>query len=235
MELHIKEIKVHYDKVEALKGISLKINLGETISVMGANGAGKTTLLKTISGLKKITSGEIWFKDKRIDKSPSQEIVRLGIAQVPEGKGLFKNMTVLENLLMGAYLKKKREEVNKGLETIYGHFPILQGRKNQLAGSLSGGEQQMLSISRALMATPEILLLDEPSMGLSPLMVAEIARVIGDISKGGMAVLLIEQNTRLAFRLSQRGYVMETGKIVLEGGTADLEKDEYVKRAYLGG
>jgi branched-chain amino acid transport system ATP-binding protein len=235
MELQIKEVKVHYDMVEALKGISLKINLGETISIMGANGAGKTTMVKAISGLKKITSGEIWFKDKRIDKFSSQDIVRLGVVQVPEGKRLFKNMTVLENLLMGAYLKEEREEVIKSLKEIYGHFPVLEMRRSQVAGSLSGGEQQMLSISRALMATPEILLLDEPSIGLSPLMVGEITKVISNISKGGISVLLIEQNTRLAFKLSQRGYVMETGRIVLEGSTVDLQKNDYVKKAYLGG
>lgn len=235
MELHLKEVRVYYDRVEAIKGISLQINAGETVSLLGANGAGKTTVLKTISGLKRISAGEIWFRGERIDRIAPQGIVRLGIIQVPEGRRLFPNMTVFENLLMGAYLRKDNEEIKKGLEKIYGHFPVLKERGKQRAGSLSGGEQQMLAIGRALMAKPKLLLFDEPSIGLSPLLVGEIAKVIRDIGEDGIAMFLVEQNSRLAFKLSQRGYVMETGRIVLQGSTADLENKEHVKKAYLGG
>lgn len=235
MELQLKEVRVRYDKVEAVKGISLQICRKEVVSLLGANGAGKTTVLKTVSGLKRITSGEIWFKDKRIDKIEPQNIVRLGIIQIPEGRRLFLNMSVIENLLMGAYLEEGKAETKKSLEEIYSHFPVLEARKNQRASSLSGGEQQMLAIGRALMAKPKLLLLDEPSMGLSPVMVGEIAKVIRDISEVGISIFLVEQNSRLAFKISQRAYVLETGRIVLQGNVFDLENNEFVKKAYLGG
>jgi branched-chain amino acid transport system ATP-binding protein len=235
VELQLKEVRVRYDKVEAVKGISLQICRKEVVSLLGANGAGKTTVLKTVSGLKRITSGEIWFKDKRIDKIEPQNIVRLGIIQIPEGRRLFLNMSVIENLLMGAYLEEGKAETKKSLEEIYSHFPVLEARKNQRASSLSGGEQQMLAIGRALMAKPKLLLLDEPSMGLSPVMVGEIAKVIRDISEVGISIFLVEQNSRLAFKISQRAYVLETGRIVLQGNVFDLENNEFVKKAYLGG
>lgn len=235
MKLEIKDLRVHYGKVEALKGISLEIGEGEAVALMGANGAGKSTTLKAVSGLKKITSGEIRLEGKRIDKISPQDIVKLGVVQIPEGRRLFPNMTVLENLLLGAYLRKDRDGIKKTLEDIYGHFPVLGQRRRQRAGTLSGGEQQMVAIGRALMAKPKLLLLDEPSIGLSPVVVAEIGRVIMDISQGGIAIFLVEQNARLAFKLSQRGYVLETGRLVLHGSTVELASNEYVKKAYLGG
>jgi len=235
VELELREVSVNYNRVEAVKGVSLQIDAKERVSLLGANGAGKTTVLRAVSGLKGISFGQIWFKDKRIDKLGAQDIVRLGIVQVPEGRRLFLNMTVYENLLMGCYLRGDKSSIEQSLEEIYGHFPVLKGRKNQQAGSLSGGEQQMLAIGRALMAKPRLLILDEPSMGLSPIMVAEIGKVIEDITGAGITIFLVEQNSRLAFKLSRRGYVIERGRIVLEGDTVDLENNEYVKRAYLGG
>lgn len=235
MRLQLKDIRVHYDKVEAIRGISLETGAGEVVSLLGANGAGKTTVLKAVTGLKKITSGEIWFEDKRIDKTGPQGIVRFGITHVPEGRRLFPDMSTYENLLMGAYLREDKKEIRKSLEEIFGHFSILKERLNQQAGSLSGGQQQMLAIGRALMAKPKLLMLDEPSMGLSPIMVAEIAKVITAISESGISIFLVEQNSRLAFKLSQRGYVLETGRVVLQGNTSELENNDYVKKAYLGG
>jgi branched-chain amino acid transport system ATP-binding protein len=235
VELQLKEIRVHYEKVEAVRGVSLGIDRQEIVSLLGANGAGKTTVLKAVSGLKRITSGEIWYKDKRIDKIEPNEIVQLGIVHIPEGRRLFTDMTTFENLLMGAYLRNDKAEVKKTLEEIYRHFAVLSERLKQQAGSLSGGEQQMLAIGRALMAKPKLLILDEPSIGLSPMMVGEIAKVIRDISRDGISIFLVEQNSRLAFKLSQRGYVLETGKIVLEGRADELENNDYVRKAYLGG
>lgn len=235
MKLELKDVRVHYGKVEALKGVSLQIDEGEAVGLMGANGAGKSTALKAVSGLKRITSGEIWFEGKRIDRVSPQDIVKLGVVQIPEGRRLFPNMTVYENLLLGAYLRKDKGGIKKTLDDIYGHFPVLGERRRQRAGTLSGGEQQMLAIGRALMAKPRLLLLDEPSIGLSPVVVAEIGRVIAEVSRGGIAILLVEQNARLAFRLSQRGYVLETGRVVLHGSTTELANNEYVKKAYLGG
>jgi branched-chain amino acid transport system ATP-binding protein len=234
-ELQLRELRVHYDKAEAVRGISLETRPGEAVALLGANGAGKTTVLKAVSGLKKITSGEIWFEGNRIDGMGPQEIVRLGITHVPEGRRLFPDMSTGENLLMGAYLRENKAEVKKSLEEIYSHFTVLKERLNQQAGKLSGGEQQMLAIGRALMAKPKLLMLDEPSIGLSPMMVAEISKVIMDISQSGISIFLVEQNSRLAFKLSQRGYVMETGRIVLQGNTHELENNAYVKKAYLGG
>ncbi len=235
MLLDVKNIMVNYEKVKAVKGISLGAEEGTVISLIGANGAGKTTILKAISGLKRLTSGEIWFQGKRIDRMPPYTIVKLGIAHVPEGRKLFGLMTVRDNLAMGAFLQKDKGEIERNVEAVFRHFPILETRQKQLARSLSGGEQQMLAIGRALMAKPMVLLLDEPSLGLAPLVVAEIARIIEDIKAAGLTIILVEQNAHLALRLAEKGYVLETGKIVLEGDSKDLLHSEYVKKAYLGG
>lgn len=235
MLLDIKKMRVHYEKVEAVKGVSLEVEGGMLITLIGANGAGKTTILRTISGLKQLTSGEIWFQDKRIDGMSPHHIVGLGIAHVPEGRRLFGLMTVRDNLRAGAFLQKDRGEIDRGIQEVFQHFPILKERQNQLAKTLSGGEQQMLAIGRALMAKPKVLLLDEPSLGLSPIMVAEIAKIIEDIKAAGLGILLVEQNASLALRLAERGYVLETGSIVLEGESEELVKNEHVKKAYLGG
>ena len=235
MLLEVKNIRVLYEKVEAVRGISLGAEEGTVISLIGANGAGKTTTLKAISGLKRLTSGEIWFQGRRIDGMSPHAIVKLGIAHVPEGRRLFGLMTVKDNLAMGAFLQKNKSEIERNLEVVFRHFPILKTRQKQLARSLSGGEQQMLAIGRALMAKPTVLLLDEPSIGLAPLVVAEIARIIEDIKSAGLTIVLVEQNAHMALRLAEKGYVLETGKIVLEGDSKDLLHNEYVKKAYLGG
>ncbi len=235
MLLEVKNIRVLYEKVEAVRGISLDAEKGTVISLIGANGAGKTTTLKAISGLKRLTSGEIWFQGRRIDGMSPHAIVKLGIAHVPEGRRLFGLMTVKDNLAMGAFLQKDKGEIERNLEVVIRHFPILKTRQKQLARSLSGGEQQMLAIGRALMAKPTVLLLDEPSIGLAPLVVAEIARIIEDIKSAGLTIVLVEQNAHMALRLAEKGYVLETGKIVLEGDSKDLIHSEYVKKAYLGG
>ena len=235
MLLEIKDLRVHYGTGEALRGISLNIDEGAVVSIVGANGAGKTTILRTISGLKKPTAGEIWFQGKRIDGIPAHNIVKLGIAQVPEGKMLFAPMTVLDNLKIGAYLRKDKDMIARDLDNIYQHFPILKERRGQLAGSLSGGQQQMLAIARALMASPRLLLMDEPSTGLSPLLVTEVGNIIRDINQGGISIILVEQNARMAFKLAKRAYILEVGSIVLEGSTEELANSELVKKAYLGG
>jgi branched-chain amino acid transport system ATP-binding protein len=235
ISLELKKVTINYDAVIAVKSLSLHLNCGETISLLGGNGAGKSTILGAISGIKEITSGEIWFEGKRIDGAASQDIVKMGIVQVPEGRRLFKNMTVLENLLTGAYLCKGQQEIDGTLKRVYDHFPILGQRNKQYAGSLSGGEQQMLAIARGLMAMPRLLLLDEPSMGLAPVMVGEIGKIINEIGESGISILLVEQNARLAFKLSKRGYVLETGRLVLDGETERLEMNDMVRRAYLGG
>jgi len=236
MFFEVKDIVVHYDRTMALKGISLQAGEGEIITLIGANGAGKSTALRTISGLQPLTAGEIWFDGKKISGWPPHEIVSLGIAHVPEGRHVFPYMTVGENLLMGAYLRKGKTEVRQDLERIYAHFPRLKERLKQEAGKLSGGEQQMLTMGRALMATPRLLLLDEPSLGLSPIMVREIAKAILEINaKRKVSMILVEQNARMALKLSSVGHVLETGKIVLSGPSQDLLKNDHVRRAYLGG
>jgi len=236
MFFEVKDIVVHYDRTMALKGISLQAGEGEIITLIGANGAGKSTALRTISGLQPLTAGEIWFDGKKISGWPPHEIVSLGIAHVPEGRHVFPYMTVGENLLMGAYLRKGKTEVRQDLERIYAHFPRLKERLKQEAGKLSGGEQQMLTMGRALMATPRLLLLDEPSLGLSPIMVREIAKAILEINaKRKVSIILVEQNARMALKLSSVGHVLETGKIVLSGPSQDLLKNDHVRRAYLGG
>lgn len=229
MLLSIRNITVHYGRVEALRDVSIEVEEGHIVTLIGANGAGKSTTLRTISGLKRPTSGEIWFNGERIDGYLIQKIVGLGIGHVPEGKRLFPDLTVLGNLRMGAYLRKDKKETNEDLQAVFEHFPILKERAGQRAGSLSGGEQQMLAIGRALMSRPRLLLLDEPSLGLSPIMTKEIASIITDIHHRGVSVLLIEQNARLALRLAQWGYVLETGRIVLEGKSDDLLQNEQVK------
>lgn len=234
MLLETKNMRVLYQKAEALRGVSLSVAEGEIITLVGANGAGKSTILKTISGLVKPSSGEIWFSDKRIDRLTPQEIVSRGISLVPEGRGIFRDMSVHHNLKMGAYLRKGGE-VSKDLEKIYGFFPVLGERRTQQGGSLSGGEQQMLAIARALMSKPHLLLLDEPSLGLSPLMTATIAKTITEIKQQeGVSIILVEQNARVALRLASRGYVLENGSIVLEGEASELLHSEYIRKAYLG-
>jgi branched-chain amino acid transport system ATP-binding protein len=235
MLLEVKNIKVHYGNAEALRGISQRVDEGEIITLIGANGAGKTTTLRTISGLVKPTSGEIWFEGKRIDKMPPYAIVKLGIVQVPEGRRVLPTMTVLENLEIGAYLRKDKRAVAKDLDSIYERFPFLKMRHGQAAGSLSGGEQQMLAVGRALMASPKILLLDEPSLGLSPIMVDEIGAIIGEINRTGVTIILVEQNAYMALALADRAYIIEVGTITLEGNAQKLAKDESVIKAYLGG
>jgi len=235
MRLEIKDLHVHYDKIEAIKGISVVVNEGEIVTLIGANGAGKTTTLKTISGLRKVSSGAIMFDGQDISKVPAHERVDLGISQAPEGRGIFPGMTVLENLEMGKFHRKNRKaEMNEDLDHIYTLFPRLKERSSQAGGTLSGGEQQMLAIGRALMSRPKVLLLDEPSMGLAPLMIANIFRIITQINKQGVTILLVEQNAQQALTHAHRAYVLETGLVTKEANAKDLLNDPYVKAAYLG-
>nr|WP_223298627.1 ABC transporter ATP-binding protein [Candidatus Nanopelagicus abundans] len=235
MRLEIKDLHVHYDKIEAIKGISVVVNEGEIVTLIGANGAGKTTTLKTISGLRKVSSGAIMFDGQDISKVPAHERVDLGISQAPEGRGIFPGMTVLENLEMGKFHRKNRKaEMNEDLDNIYTLFPRLKERSSQAGGTLSGGEQQMLAIGRALMSRPKVLLLDEPSMGLAPQMIANIFRIITQINKQGVTILLVEQNAQQALTHAHRAYVLETGLVTKEANAKDLLNDPYVKAAYLG-
>ena len=235
MRLEINDIHVHYGKSEAIKGISVVVNEGEIVTLIGANGAGKTTTLKTISGLRPISSGSITFDGQDISKMAAHDRVRLGISQAPEGRGIFSGMTVLENLEMGKYhLKMRKSEIATDLERIYDLFPRLKERAGQAGGTLSGGEQQMLAIGRALMARPKVLLLDEPSMGLAPQMIANIFRIITEINKQGVTILLVEQNAQQALSRAHRAYVLETGSITKEAKASDLLNDPHVKAAYLG-
>jgi branched-chain amino acid transport system ATP-binding protein len=234
--LEVKDITVHYYKVAAVRNISIAIEDGQIATLIGSNGAGKTTTLRAISGLKRPTSGEIYFEGQRIDKFPSHKINALGMAMVPEGRRIFPQMTVLENLLLGAFLRKNKDEIQADLEkVVFQHFPRLKERTKQSAGTLSGGEQQMLAMGRALMSAPRLLLLDEPSLGLSPIMCGEIAAIIRDIHAEGRTVILVEQNARLALALAQHAYVIETGDIVLSGPAEELRENDSVKKAYLGG
>ena len=235
MRLEIKDLRVHYGKIEAIKGISVVVNEGEIVTLIGANGAGKTTTLKTISGLRPVASGSIVFDGQDISKMPAHDRVKLGISQAPEGRGIFPGMTVLENLEMGKYhLKMRSAEIAEDLEKVYTLFPRLKERVNQAGGTLSGGEQQMLAIGRALMARPKVLLLDEPSMGLAPQMIANIFRIITEINKQGVTILLVEQNAQQALNRAHRAYVLETGSITKEANAKDLLNDPHVKSAYLG-
>lgn len=235
MLLDVKDITVHYKKVDAIRNISIEVEKGDIVTLIGSNGAGKTTTLRTISGLSHPTTGEIWFENQRIDDIPPEKINKAGIAQVPENRRVFPYMTVAENLEMGAFLRKDDEKMNRDLEGVFRHFPILKSRQKQMAGTLSGGEQQMLAMGRALMSNPKLLLLDEPSLGLSPIMCLEIAKIIRDIHSEGRTIVLVEQNARLALALAQKGYVLETGNIVLKGDAKELRDNEKVKKAYLGG
>jgi branched-chain amino acid transport system ATP-binding protein len=232
--LEMKDARVTYGKAEALRGVSIEAEEGEIVTLIGSNGAGKTTTLRAICGLKALHSGEIWFRDRKINGMLPHDIVKMGIAHVPEGRRVFSTMTVRENLELGAYLRKDKQKMAEDLENIYRSFAVLKERQKQTAGSLSGGEQQMLAIGRALMAGPSLLLLDEPSLGLSPLLVREVARIIRNINRGGMSIILIEQNARMAFKLAQRAYILEVGNIILQGDARDLANDERVKKAYLG-
>ena len=233
--LEIKGLNVHYGVIHALKDVDLVVNDGEIVSLIGANGAGKTTLLHAISGILKTTSGSIMLNGVELNKKSAKDIVVSGITQVPEGRRIFSGMSVYENLMMGAYLRKDKEEIKTDLENIYERFPILKERSNQDASTLSGGEQQMLAMGRALMAKPKILLLDEPSMGLAPILVKEIFKIIKDIHAQGTTVLLVEQNARMALSIADRAYVLETGKIVLSGTGEELSNSEEIQKAYLGG
>jgi branched-chain amino acid transport system ATP-binding protein len=235
MRLEIKDLRVHYGKIEAIKGVSVVVNQGEIVTLIGANGAGKTTILKTISGLRPVSSGSIVFDGQDINKIAAHERVDLGISQVPEGRGIFPGMTVLENLEMGKFNRKNRKaEMDEDLERVYTLFPRLKERISQAGGTLSGGEQQMLAMGRALMARPKVLLLDEPSMGLAPQMIANIFRIITEINKQGVTILLVEQNAQQALQRAHRAYILETGNVTKEAAASDLLNDPAVREAYLG-
>lgn len=232
--LEVKDLEVYYGMIQAIKGISFQVDEGDVIALIGANGAGKTTILHTITGLIPAKAGTITFEGTDITHMPGHKLVPMGIAHVPEGRRVFAQLSVLENLKMGAYTRKDKQEIEDTIKMIYGRFPRLEERKNQLAGTLSGGEQQMLAMGRALMAKPRILLLDEPSMGLSPLFVGEVFKIIQEVSAAGTTVLLVEQNAKKALSISDRAYVLETGKIVKSGKASDLLNDDAIKKAYLG-
>lgn len=232
--LEVKDLEVFYGMIQAIKGISFEVNEGEVIALIGANGAGKTTILHTITGLLEASKGAVFFDGENITKIPAHKIVSMGMAHVPEGRRVFANLTVLQNLKMGAYTRHDKNEIEETLATIYERFPRLQERQNQLAGTLSGGEQQMLAMGRALMSHPKIILMDEPSMGLSPIFVNEIFDIIRSVSSSGTTVLLVEQNAKKALSIADRAYVLETGKIVLEGQASDLLNNDSIKKAYLG-
>ena len=235
MLLKIENLRVNYGNVEALHGINLEVDEGEIVTILGANGAGKSTTLNAISGLVQITGGGIFFQDKALHKLQAHEIVKLKITQSPEGRRVFTTLTVHENLVLGAFTSTNTERIAKSLKWIYNLFPRLEERRKQLAGTLSGGEQQMLAIGRALMANPKILLLDEPSLGLAPILVKSIFDTVKEINKSGVTVILVEQNAKAALKLANRGYVMEVGNIVLFDTAANLLKNEQVQQAYLGG
>ena len=233
--LKVENLSVHYGMIQAVRDVSFEVNEGEVVSLIGANGAGKTSILRTISGLVRPSTGKIEFLGQETQKVPAQKIVAAGLSQVPEGRHVFPGLTVMENLEMGAFLKKDREENQANLKKVFSRFPRLEERKNQDAATLSGGEQQMLAMGRALMSTPKLLLLDEPSMGLAPIFIQEIFDIIQDIQKQGTTVLLIEQNANKALAIADRGYVLETGKVVLTGTGKELLASEDVRKAYLGG
>lgn len=232
--LEIKDLCVSYGMIAALKGVSFKVDKGEVIALIGANGAGKTTTLHTLTGLLPAKSGSVTFNGVELTKTPAHKIVKMGIAHVPEGRRIFQNLTVLDNLKLGAFTRKDKDGVTADMEKVYERFPRLAERKNQIAGTLSGGEQQMLAMGRALMSKPGIIVMDEPSMGLSPILVSEIFDIICSIRESGTTVLLVEQNAKKALSVADRAYVLETGKIVLSGKASDLVNDESVKKAYLG-
>lgn len=232
--LEIKDLEVFYGVIQAIKGISFEVNEGEVVALIGANGAGKTTILQTVTGLLSPKKGSILFEGQELTKIPAHKIVSLGMAHVPEGRRVFAQFTVYQNLLMGAYTRKDKNEIEASLAAVYKRFPRLEERKNQIAGTLSGGEQQMLAMGRALMSKPRIILMDEPSMGLSPILVNEIFDIIQSVSASGTTVLLVEQNAKKALSIADRAYVLETGKIVQEGKAEALLNDDSIKKAYLG-
>ena len=232
--LEVKDLEVYYGMIQAIKGISFHVDKGEVIALIGANGAGKTTTLHTVTGLLSPKSGHVIFEGKDITKVPAHKIVSMGMAHVPEGRRVFAELSVYENLKMGAYTRKDKNEIEESLKNVYKRFPRLEERKNQMAGTLSGGEQQMLAMGRALMSKPKIILMDEPSMGLSTIMVNEIFDIIRSVSESGTTVLLVEQNAKKALSIADRAYVLETGKIALEGKAKDLLEDDSIKKAYLG-
>ena len=235
MMLEVENLNVHYGAIHALKGVSFHLEEGEIIALIGANGAGKSTTLNTISRLNKPTAGDIRYRGASIVETPPQDIVTKGIVQVPEGRRIFPKMSVVENLEMGAYIFSDRQRIEADIEMVFGKFPRLRERRKQLGGTLSGGEQQMLAIARGLMARPQLMLLDEPSMGLAPIIVEQIFDIIQEINHQGTSILLVEQNAQMALSIADRGYVFETGKIVLEGDAGDLLENPMVKEAYLGG
>lgn len=233
--LQVDNIEVYYGVIKALKGISFEVNKGEIVALIGANGAGKTTILHTVTGLLKPKTGKVIYNEKDITKTPAHKIVTMGMAHVPEGRRIFSQLSVLDNIKLGAFTRKDKDEIEQSLKYVYERFPRLEERKNQIAGTLSGGEQQMLAMGRALMSKPDFILMDEPSMGLSPLLVSEIFDIIKVINEGGTTVLLVEQNAKKALSIADRAYVLETGKVVMEGNAKDMLSDESVKKAYLGG
>jgi branched-chain amino acid transport system ATP-binding protein len=234
MILQVKNITVYYGKSIALNNVSLEVDESSIVSIVGANGAGKSTILKTLSGMVPLSSGEIWFQDQRIDGMQTGDIVKLGIVHIPEGRWLFPHLTVMVNLQLGASLRKDKTEKNRDLQRIYELFPRLQERRNQKAGTLSGGEQQMVAIARGLMARPKLLLMDEPSLGLAPIMVHHLGDVIKEINNDGVSILLVEQNVPLALGVADKGYALQIGKVVLEGDIEKIKSSDIIKRAYLG-
>ena len=233
--LEVRDLEVYYGVINALKGVSFEVNEGEVVALIGANGAGKTTVLHTITGLLSVKNGSIVYDGKDITKVPSHKIVSMGIAHVPEGRRIFQQLTVLENLKMGAYTRNNKKEIAETLNIVYEHFPRLSERKNQIAGTLSGGEQQMLAMGRAMMSKPRLIVMDEPSMGLSPLLVKEVFKIIEAMHKAGTTILLVEQNAQMALSIADRAYVLETGKIVSGGTDKELMQSDEIRKAYLGG
>ncbi|WP_027357012.1 ABC transporter ATP-binding protein [Desulfofundulus thermocisternus] len=234
MILQVKDLEVYYGSIRALQGISFHVSKGEIVTLIGANGAGKSTTLRTISGLLTPRQGEIYFQGQKINRIPAHQIVKMGISHVPEGRQIFPNLTVMENLLMGAYTRRNRSEIQETLEEVFTRFPRLKERARQLAGTLSGGEQQMLAMGRGLMSKPTLLILDEPSMGLSPLLVEEIFEIIKNINQQGTTILLVEQNAYMALQIAHRAYVLETGRIVLSGTSKEVQSNPQIRSAYLG-
>ncbi len=235
MLLRVKDITVHYGKATAVDSVSLEVAEGTVVTIIGANGAGKSTILKALSGLVTLTSGEIWFRDRRMDGMAPFHIVNLGLVHIPEGRRLFPYLTVLSNLKLGASLRKDKAGIKKDMDEVFVHFPILWERRNQKAGTLSGGEQQMLAIARSLMTKPKLLLMDEPSLGLAPKLVDELVPIIKNINQRGVSVLLVEQNVPLGLRVAKRAYALQVGKVILEGDIDEFKDSEIIKRAYLGG
>ena len=232
--LSVKDVEVYYGMIRALKGVSLDVKKGEIVALIGANGAGKTTMLHTITGLIPLKSGTITYKGQELNKIPAHKIVYMGMAHVPEGRRVFQQLSVYDNLKLGAYTRRDKKEIAESLKSVYQHFPRLAERKNQIAGTLSGGEQQMLAMGRALMSKPDIVLMDEPSMGLSPLLVKEIFAIIEELHKAGTTILLVEQNAKMALSVADRAYVLETGSIAMEGEAKEMLENDDIKKAYLG-